>query len=60
MVTITIELTDEQADAYAQHCKRIGFNECRALAINDDEAYLARDAIYNIREQLALAGYNPR
>lgn len=59
-LTLTIILTTDQAWQYAQWLKRIGFNEYRTNASNDDEAYLMRDAGEVIRQALAEQGYAPR
>jgi hypothetical protein len=41
-ITTTTELTDAEARTW-QFMKRVGFNEWRQNAIDDDEAYLMRD-----------------
>jgi hypothetical protein len=59
-VRITCNLTDDQAWQLAQFVKRIGFNDVRANATNDDEAYHMLDAIDQLQRALAAEGYNPR
>jgi hypothetical protein len=59
-ITITVELTDAEALAYAQFLKRVGWREYRDNAVNDVEAELMRDAGRKIREALAEKGYAPR
>jgi hypothetical protein len=60
MVTLTVELNEELADALAQFVKRVGFSEMRSNAVDDAEAYLIRDAIDRVRMGLANAGFSPR
>lgn len=59
-ITITVELTDAEALAYAQFLKRVGWREYRNNAVNDDETELMRDAGGKIREALSEQGYAPR
>jgi hypothetical protein len=59
-VTITAELTDAEAMAFAQFLKRVGWREFRENSVNEAEAYLMRDAGDKIRTALADAGYAPR
>lgn len=58
--SIDFELPDDQALALAQLCKRIGFSDCRANAIDNDETYLMIDAIAQLQKALSKAGFNPR
>lgn len=60
MVTVTLELPEEEALALAQFVKRVGWHEFRGNAENDEEAYQIRDATDKIRTSLAEAGYAPR
>jgi hypothetical protein len=60
MVTLTVELNEELANALAQFFKRVGFAEMRCNAVDDAEAYLIRDAIDRVRMGLANAGFSPR
>ena len=58
--TITVELTEAEAMAYAQFLKRVSWREYRNNAVNDDETELMRDAGGKIREALSEQGYAPR
>lgn len=60
MPTITFELPDDQAQAFAQFLKRVGWEEFKKNAIDDEEAYLIRDAHFRVRNGFANAGFNPR
>lgn len=55
MITLTVELTDEQAHALAQFYKRLGWSTLRDHAQTDDEANAARDALYALSKELAEA-----
>lgn len=57
---ITVELTDEEAQALAQYLKRYIWTDVRQSAANDEEAYLMRDAFNAMQYALAGAGYSPR
>ena len=57
---ITVELSDEQARAFAQFLKRVGHRDYISLAVDDEEAYLMLDAGEVIRRELRQAGYMPR
>ncbi|WP_217540475.1 DUF7706 family protein [Vibrio metschnikovii] len=58
--TITTELSDRHAWALAQLVKRIGWNEVRINAADDDDAYLMREALSALQKSLAESGYAPR
>lgn len=60
MITITAEMTDDQAFALAQFLKRAGFSDYRANAVNDSEAYEMQDAAERVRDALAEQGFAPR
>ncbi len=60
MIIIKAEMTEEQAEALSQFLKRIGWNEYRELATNDEDAYNMRDAGEILRTSLANAGFAPR
>lgn len=59
-ITITVELSEAEAMAYAQFLKRVGWRDYRENAVNDDETYLMRDAGYKIQGALIEQGYAPR
>lgn len=55
-----IDVNPQQAEALSQVLKRIGFSDIRALSYDEDEAYNAQYAAEQVRQALAVAGYNPR
>lgn len=59
-ITITVDLTDEQAQALAQYLKRYIWTDVRQCAADDDEAYSMRDAFNAMQSALADVGYSPR
>jgi dissimilatory sulfite reductase (desulfoviridin) alpha/beta subunit len=60
MVTFTVEINEELAEALAQFVKRVGFHEFRQNAVDDVEAYSMRDAVDQVRKALGEAGFAPR
>ena len=60
MITLTVQLEDNQALALAQLLKRITFSDLRSNAVDHDEAYLMVDAVGQVREALREVGYDPR
>jgi hypothetical protein len=44
----------------AQFVKRIGWHEFRSKAVDDEEAYIIRDAVGRLQIALAAAGFAPR
>lgn len=59
-VVVTLDLPHLQAQALAQLVKRIGWTELRQNAQDDEEAYDMRNAVQELQNALALAGYAPR
>lgn len=59
-ITVTVELTDEQAQALAQYLKRYIWTDVRQSAASDEEAYSMRDAFNAMQYALTDAGYSPR
>lgn len=59
-INVPLELTAQEAEALAQFFKRVGWQEMRQNAVDDDEAYGVRDAIYRVQKALADVGFNPR
>ena len=59
-VQVTLLLPDREALALAQFVKRAYWNTWRDVAVDEDEAYLMRDAIDTLRKALAEAGFAPR
>lgn len=57
---VTVELTEAQAMALAQFVKRVGWREMRDNAVDDDETYLIREAIYCMQSALRDCGFSPR
>ena len=58
--TITVSLTNTQAEAFAQFLKRVCLSDYAALAQGQQEAYAMLSAGEVIRGELASAGYAPR
>ena len=59
-VRVAIELTDDQAWAFAEFLKRSTFDDYRGRAVSRDEAYTMIAACEAIRKALADIGYAPR
>ena len=59
-VTLNVTVSAGQAWAYAQFLKRVGLDDYRRLAIDQQEAYTMLAAGEIIREELRQAGYAPR
>ena len=57
---LRIELSREQAWAFAEFLKRVAVDDYHRLAVNLDEAYAMQDAGDAIRRTLAEQGYAPR
>lgn len=60
MITLSPELTEEQVQALAQFVKRVTWTGLRECAVDDEEAYTMRDAIDQVRKDLAEKGFCPR
>lgn len=58
--TVFAEFERSEIWALAQLVKRLSFNECRANAVDNDEAYLMTDALVKFQRFLAGAGVAPR
>jgi hypothetical protein len=56
----TVELTEDQALAYAQFLKRVCFSDYSGYSVDKDEAFLMMYAGERIREALASAEFSPR
>jgi hypothetical protein len=54
------EISEAEADALSQLCKRITFSDLRACSVDDAEAYVMRDAVDKLQAALRTAGYAPR
>ena len=57
---LTVQLTDDDAQALAQFVKRVGWPEFRACAVDDDEARAIRAGIDRLAAALRDAGFAPR
>jgi len=53
-------LDKQEAMALAQFCKRLCWSDIRGCAVDDDEAYLMRDAVDKLQNALRDCGYAPR
>ena len=60
MITVEVEMTEEQAAAFSQFLKRVGVSDYRNLSVDDQEAYAMQEAGEKIRRALGEAGYTPR
>jgi len=61
MISVTIGFRDEQqATDMAQFLKRCGWQEYRANAVNNDEAYGIKSACEVVQKALAERGFDPR
>ncbi|WP_428827706.1 hypothetical protein ACLIKD_06860 [Azonexus sp. IMCC34842] len=59
-IQLVAELSNQEAEGYAQFLKRVGFSDYRNNAADQDEAYRMLAAGEKIRAALAEAGYAPR
>ena len=59
-IKVLVELEPAQALALAQFVKRVGWAEIRQNAVDDDEAYVMRDALGFLAHALREVGYAPR
>jgi hypothetical protein len=60
MVSFTVTINEDLAEALSQFLKRVGYSEMRQNAVDDVEAYTMRDALDQVRKSLQEAGYDPR
>lgn len=60
IVTLTVIINDEQAEALSQFFKRVGFSQVRQNAVDDAEAYGMLDAFNAVQKALIEVGYDPR
>jgi hypothetical protein len=60
MKIIPVELTDAQAEALAQFCKRSTWQDFRSNSASDAECQRMIDAVEQLRQALANTGYSPR
>jgi|ERR1019366_7415590 hypothetical protein len=59
-VALSLRLTMDQAWALAQFLKRVGLDDYRSLAVDQDEAWLMLDAGERVRSALREVGIAPR
>ena len=59
-VIVTLNLPPLQAQALAQLVKRLGWTEIRQNAQDDEEAYDMRNAVQELKNELAQQGFDPR
>jgi hypothetical protein len=59
-VIFSVTLSERQAIALAELCKRIGWSDCRNNAVSDDEAERMLTAMDKVRGGLSDVGINVR
>jgi hypothetical protein len=59
-VTVTVELSDEEAWQLAQFLKRATFTDFRNNAESEEAAYTMIQAAGRVQKSLAEKGYEPR
>ena len=59
-IIIEAGLSNAQAWALAQFLKRVSWSEIRGCAVDNNEAYLIRDSLELLRDNLTEQGCNPR
>lgn len=60
IIKLTLELTEQAAEAYAQHLKQSTYDDYRSTAASDGEARQMIAAANEIRAELAREGFAPR
>ncbi|WP_162875033.1 DUF7706 family protein [Enterobacter cloacae] len=53
-------LDDKEALALAQFVKRLTWSDLRGCAVDDDEAYVIKDAVDKLQRAMAEEGFSPR
>lgn len=59
-VVLRVEMDGLHAMALAQFLKRVGWQEMRVNAVDEDECYLIHDALHTVEKELNRNGYAPR
>lgn len=59
-ISIQVDLTGDQAWAFAEFLKRVSYGDYRLLAVSDDEARDMIEAGELVRKMLAEQGVAPR
>lgn len=54
--TLSLELDDKEALALAQFVKRLTWSDLRGCAVDDDEAYVIKDAVDKLQRAMAEEG----
>jgi hypothetical protein len=60
MVTLKLEIPDDQAEALAQMCKRIDYAAMREVSSSDAAVRPLDRGLWTLRKALAAAGFEPR
>ena len=55
--TLSLELDDKEALALAQFVKRLTWSDLRGCAVDDDEAYVIKDAVDKLQRAMAEEGF---
>ncbi|HCU1560714.1 TPA: hypothetical protein OUG97_004185 [Escherichia coli] len=60
--TLSLDLDDKEALALAlaQFVKRLTWSDLRGCAVDDDEAYVIKDAVDKLQRAMAEEGFSPR
>ena len=58
--TVQMQLSTAHAMALARFAKRVGWSECRANAVDEDQAKEIRAGVDALQIALAEAGFAPR
>ena len=57
---LDVDLTPQEAEAFAQFLKRASLSDYRSCAQDDQEAWAMQSAGEKIRKAFTEAGYSPR
>lgn len=57
---LELQLDHYHSEALAQLVKRLSWDAIRENAIDDDEAWMMKHALYALQKAMADAGYSPR
>lgn len=56
--TLSLDLDDKEALALAQFVKRLTWSDLRGCAVDDDEAYVIKDAVDKLQRAMAEEGFS--
>ncbi|EBB0023808.1 hypothetical protein CF699_21860 [Salmonella enterica] len=59
-MSIRLSLDAYEALALAQFVKRLTWSDLRGCAVDDDEAYVIKDAVDKLQRAMAEEGFSPR